>query len=146
MHPLCQVMEILPVAVPFEFLVPCIPRRPLGQRFSDPETAGCRMLFGLFRREPANPAGMEITAPVAAQGVVNLINEADGEVPVHGVVVLPEKTKIITDRKCIGPEVPLRLSCGRIQAGLPCKFLHEPLCRSRCFLAVHCMSEITEQE
>jgi hypothetical protein len=125
MHPLCQIVIILPVLVPFPLLVKRFVYPAFGESFSNPQTSQSRMNLPSPGRESTDPAGTVLVVAVPAQRMMDLINETQGKFPVYFVMSLPEKSDVVAHGKCVGPQVTPRVWTHRIQSGLLGKVLHE---------------------
>ena len=74
-HPAGQVVEVLPVAVPFEALVERLAFAPLGQLLADAQAAAGRVLLALRVGEPLIQPVREVVGAVAAEHVVHAVDQ-----------------------------------------------------------------------
>ncbi len=125
MHPLRQVMEILPVAVPFQALVERLVLSAFGKLLSDPQAPFCRVHLTFLSGKAADPAGPRVVVPVTAKDVVHLVNETQSQIPVCLVMRLAEKFEVVAHRKRIRPQVALRMGSGRGKPGQAGKVQHD---------------------
>ena len=110
MHPFGQVMEILPVPVPFLFLTEWLSRLSVRAAAS---RSGDRRLRGAL---PPSSGGSPLIQPVRLSSARYLPRvwctwsmSRRRTVPVCSIATLPEKIQVIADGKRIRPEVALRL-------------------------------------
>jgi hypothetical protein len=82
MHPLRQVVVVLPVLVPFQALIWRLVGLALVQSLPDPKAPGCRMPLSFQIVEAADPALSRVIIAVPTKGVVHLVNEAQAEIQI----------------------------------------------------------------
>jgi hypothetical protein len=75
MHPFGQIMEVLPVPIPFQIFVIRIVRLSFIQFFSYPQTPLGRVQPPFLFRQPADPSGSRIICTISAQYLMNLRDE-----------------------------------------------------------------------
>ena len=106
MHPLGQVVVVLPVLIPFQALVGRFVRPPFVQPLADPQAAPRRVQLALGFVQSADPAAAGIIGTVAAKDVMHLVDELQGEITPHPVIGLSEQFQQVAERKGIRPEIP----------------------------------------
>ena len=84
-HPLCEVVEVLAVALPFEAVLNRLVGAPLRQRLADAQPARGGMRLPRLLVEPADPAGAPIVGAMPAEHVVHLIDQREREIDVARV-------------------------------------------------------------
>jgi hypothetical protein len=99
-HPLRQIVEVLPVALPLEALVERLVRRTLRELLADPQAAAGRVKLAFVVGETADPAAAAIVGTVPAEQVVHAIHQRERALG----LAQPE---VVADREGVGPEVPI---------------------------------------
>jgi hypothetical protein len=82
MHPLGQVVEVLPVSLPFQGGVIELVGGSLIQCFADPQTASGGVPLAPLLLQPADPTATGVVLPVFPQHTMDLIDQAQREVQV----------------------------------------------------------------
>jgi hypothetical protein len=137
MHPLRQVMVVLPVTVPFPLLVIWLGNLSLGEGFSNPQPSSCWMQLTFLPGKAADPPGPGVIATVPAKGMMHLIYKPQGQFPVAGVVSLPEKFEIVANSERIRPQVAFRAGACRIKSCQPGIVLHEVMNQRNVSRTIH---------
>lgn len=125
MHPLRQVMVVLPVPPPFQPFVERLIGPSFGKRFSDPEGAPGRVRLALLIGKTADPPGPRVVVAVPAEGMVYLVDEAEGKGAVGRIAGPAEEFEVVADRISVRPEVAPRRGVGRVKPGQAGELRHE---------------------
>jgi hypothetical protein len=127
MHPFGQIVEVLPVALPFELIVEGLVDAALRELFANTKAARRGVLLPCRFFEPAQPSGARIVGAMLAQGVVHLIDESKSKVSVTVLPGASRKPEDVANREGVGPEVTFR-RLGRSEPGPVRKARHELGC------------------
>jgi hypothetical protein len=103
MHPFREIMIVLPIPVPFQIFVKRDGGPTLLQLFAYPQSPSGRVLPSLFLIEAADPAGPRVVSAVAAEDVVDLIDELQCQILEFLVPSLLIKAEKVADRKRVRP-------------------------------------------
>jgi hypothetical protein len=106
-------MKILAIPVPFQAFVNRIITVTFVELFADPQTPFRGMQSTLFLIQTADPSGSGVVFTMTPENIVNLIDQAEGEVPVLIIPCLTKELKEVADGKSIGPQVTPRNLRGR---------------------------------
>jgi hypothetical protein len=118
-------MVVLPVLVPFTALIVGFVRPPFPAWFSNPQPTQGRVTLTFPFRKPADPTRTGIILAVTPERMMNLIYQVQGEVEMDFISGLRKEFEIIAHRKCISPQVTLRVRpCGG-KTGQPGKGYHD---------------------
>jgi hypothetical protein len=96
-------MIVLAVPVPFEIFVKRLTGSTFLQLLAYPQAPSGRMFLSLFLIEAADPAGPRVVSAVAAECVVDLVNELQCQILeflAPGRLIEAEK---VADRICVRP-------------------------------------------
>ena len=91
----------------------------------DPQAADGRVLLPFLLAKAADPAGPLVVVPVTAEGVMHLVDEAQGKIPETFLSRLPEKFEVVADREGIRPEVSNGPCHNRVEPGQAGKVQHD---------------------
>jgi len=113
MHPLGEVVVVLPVPVPLQTLVKRFFGAALGEGLPDPQSPAGRVQGAFAAAQAADPAGPMVIASVTAEDAMHLIDEVRRESP-EALLSRPAKQfQEVADGKRIGPEITARrILCG----------------------------------
>jgi hypothetical protein len=103
MHPLRQVVIVLPIAIPFQLFIVGFIGPALVHSLADSQPAARGVCFSLFLTETADPAYPWVVFAVPSEDVVNLIDETQGELFITLVARLLVKGEEIADGERVCP-------------------------------------------
>jgi hypothetical protein len=118
-------VEVLAVPVPLQLVVERLVVAPLGQRLPDPQSPAGGVRFPLVLAEAAQPPSPGVVEAVAAQHVVNLIDEPQRELRVAVHAGGSRQSQEVADREGVGPQVAT-LRAGRLEARAGGERQHQP--------------------
>ena len=102
-HPARQIMEVLPVTVPFQTVVEGLAGSAFGKLLADAQAACGRMR----RRGAVEPAAAGIILAMPAQRLMDELDEAEGQARVTVVPGPARDRKQVADRERVRPQVAL---------------------------------------
>ena len=123
-HPAGQIVEILPVTIPFPAFVIGFVRSPFRERLADPQATGRGMTLAIVLVQPADPALARIVVGKAPQHVMDLVHQLQGKVSVAFLAGQARHFEEIADGEGVGPEIASRGTAGN-QAGPAGEGLHQ---------------------
>ena len=130
MDPLGQIMEILPVPVPFALRVEGFLRPPFIQFLADAQPAGQGVAAAFLFTQTADPALPGAFRTVTGQHMVNLIDQLQRQRPVTAIAGGGEQAEEIAQGEGIGPQIASGRAGRCAQPGACGKIGHKP-CRRR---------------
>ena len=127
-HPLRQVVIVLPIPLPLQPSIVWLLGSPLGKRLAYAKTPGGRPLPPLLLAQAAYPARPFIVRAEPPQGEVHLFDEPQSQFKVRFVLAVAVPAKIVAYRVRVGPEIAPGASLW-LQSGPAGEVLHEQIRR-----------------
>jgi hypothetical protein len=103
-------MKILTILIPFAGCIGWLAGLTLIQWLSNPQAAPGGVQVRLLFVQTTKPSAALTVPAVLPEGLMNLINELQGQVQKNMFAVLPEQLQVVTHGECVGPQVAARLN------------------------------------
>jgi hypothetical protein len=124
MHPLCEVVKVLAVLLPFQLFIKRFARLSFAHSLADPEAAGRGVPPALSLVEPADPAFARIVFTVLSKNVMHLVDKPQCQFFVFVLARSAPELQEVAHGECVGPQVTTGILSRWFEACRPGKFIH----------------------